>query len=310
MASADLRIHPELPTRLTTVNGVQIREDSVFTDDHGRERKIIRKSTEGHIEKLQEILRMTLAPDEAVLYMARCQSPVSVFEQLTLGWYIYYVSSVVVVFTNRRLLHFTVGWRGRWKRIMRAVNWGDVDEAKVTGWLGKDLNLKYKSGKKEKYWKLSRLDGNKIKLVIEAIRSAGALESSSAQEMVSHCPQCRSALTPRVYECPQCHCAFKDEATMARRSWIIPGGGYFYTGNWFLGLGDFIVEAYILVLLVFCALFASGIIVDEPAKPGEEPFGGGAAWITAGLLAVVLIVEKFLTIHHCRRFIRGFIPKI
>ena len=96
---------------------------------------------------------------------------------------------------------------------------------------------------------------------------------------------------------------------MARRSWLIPGGGYFYTGIWFLGLGDFIVETYLLVLVVFSALLASGIIVDEPANPGDEPFTGGPAWFVAGLLGALLVVEKLFTIHHCRRFIRNFIPR-
>ncbi len=72
MAAPDLRIHPELPARLTTVQGVQVREDSAFTDDRGRERKTIRKIAEGYLEKLQEILRIVLAPDEAVLYITRC----------------------------------------------------------------------------------------------------------------------------------------------------------------------------------------------------------------------------------------------
>lgn len=215
-----------------------------------------------------------------------------------------------MVLTNRRLLHLTVGWRGHWKRMLRAVPWGDVDEANVSGWLGKNLNLKYKSGKKEKYWKLSRMDGNKIKLVLEAIFSAGGHESTSAQETVSLCPQCRSALTPRVYDCPKCAFTFKDEKTMVRRSWWIPGGGYFYAGHWFLGLGDFLVEAYVLFLAVLCALLASGIIVDEPSNPGDAPFTGGPAWFVAGLLGALLVVEKLLTIHHCRRFVRNFIPKI
>ena len=44
MAAADLRIHPELPARVISVHGLQIREDSVFTDDRGRERKSICKT--------------------------------------------------------------------------------------------------------------------------------------------------------------------------------------------------------------------------------------------------------------------------
>ena len=96
---------------------------------------------------------------------------------------------------------------------------------------------------------------------------------------------------------------------MARRSWFIPGGGYFCTCNWFLGLGDFLVEAYLFLLLVLSALIATGMIADVPSEPGEEPLTGGAAWAAAAFLGALLAVEKLLTIHHCRRFVHDLIPK-
>jgi hypothetical protein len=293
---------------LSTLLGVPIREDTLSTDHQGEEKPKTRKRAEEVVEKLQEVLRKAVGPEEAVLYVARCQAPVSPFEQLTFGWYIYYVTATVLVFTNRRLLHFDVTRKGTWKRMLRAVSWGDIDQAKVTGWLSKYLELKYRTGKKERYWRLSREDGNKIKVLLEAIFAAGGRESTAAETVTSLCPDCLAELAPRVYNCPRCGLVFKDEKTMVRRSLLIPGGGYFYTGHWFLAIGDFLVEAYLLVLVVVFALFAVGVLVDTSTQPGEAPLAGGAAWIAAGFVAAILAIEKLLTIHHCKRFVHAFMP--
>jgi len=308
MSLLDLPVHPEQSPRLTSLQGVRVREDTLYSNHRGAEKKGIRKRAETAIEKLQEVLRRALGPEEAVLYVARCQAPVGAFDQFTLGWYIYYVTGTILVFTNRRLLQFGVRRNGDWKQTLRTVSWGDMDGAQVKGWLGPVLELKYRSGKKEKYWNLRRDDAKKIKTLLSAIMSAGARETSGSQEMVTLCPFCLSELTPAVYQCPKCRAAFKDEKTMLRRSWLIPGGGYFYTGHWFLAFGDFLVEAYLLVLLFVVLGFAVGFIRDTSSNPGETALAGGEAWVAVGFVAAILVVEKLMTIHHCRRFIREFIP--
>jgi len=308
MANPDFRVHPEEPPRLGTIQGVRIREDSVFTNDRGQEKKGIRKRAEGIFAKLGEEIRRVLAPDEAVLFVTRCQAPVGSLEQMTLGWYIYYVTATVVVFTNRRLLHFGVKRSGDWNKILRSVSWGDIEDVKVKGWLSKTLELKYRTGKKERYWNISREDGNKLRTLLVALFAAGARESSPAQTMISLCPSCLAELTPKVYRCAKCGLEFKDEKTMVTRSLIIPGGGYFYTGHWFLGFGDFIVEAYLLILVFIFVATATGLIKDPLTESGQEPIAGMAAWIATGFIAAILAAEKWLTVHHCRRFIREFIP--
>lgn len=309
MADTEIRVHTSEPLRQGTLHGVRVREDTLFTNHKGAETKRIRKRVEQTVSKLQEILRQTLEPEEVVLYVAHGQAPVSWFEQFTLGWYVYYVTRTALVFTNRRLLHFDVKRNDDWKRMLRAVNWGDIDEAKIKGLLSKNLDLQYRNGKKERYWRHSREDGNKIQLLLEAIFSAGARESTPAQAMASLCPACLAELIPRVYNCSKCGMAFKDEGTMIRRSLAIPGGGYFYTGHWFLGIGDFLVEAYLLVLVILFALFGVGVLVDTPSQPGEAPLTAEWAWIAAGIFGAILSLEKILTIHHCKRFVRAFLPK-
>jgi hypothetical protein len=300
-------VHPEQSARLGSPNGVRIREDTVYTNHKGQEKKGVRKRADKALDKLQEILRKALGPEEAVLYIARCQAPASAFEQLTFGWYIYYVTATMLVFTNRRLLLFQLKRDGSWKKILRAVVWGDVEGAEVKGWLSRTLRIKYRNGKKETYWGLGGGDARKIKVLLEALFSRGALESSAAGGIVPLCPHCLAELTPQLYECPHCKLTFKDEKTMVRRSLLIPGGGYFYVGYWFLGIMDFVVEAYLLILLVVFVLAAVSLTVGSPS--GQAAGASGEAWGVAIFVGLILAVEKWLTIHHCRRFIREFIPK-
>jgi hypothetical protein len=300
-------VHPEQSSRLGSPNGVRVREDTLYTNHKGQEKKGVRKRADKALDKLQEVLRRALAPAEVVLYIARCQAPASVFEQITFGWYIYYVTATILVFTNRRLLLFQVKRDGSWKRILRAALWGDVEEAKVKGWLSRTLQIKYRNGKKETYWGLGWGDAKKIRVLLHALFSLGVGETSAAGGMVPRCPNCLAELTPQVYECGHCKLTFKDEKTMVRRSLVIPGGGYFYVGHWFLGVGDFIVEAYLLILVVVFVIAAVSLMISP--QSGQAAGGRGETWGVAIFLGLVLAVEKWLTIHHCRRFIREFIPK-
>lgn len=302
-------VHPEQSSRLGSPNGVRVREDTLYTNHKGQEKSGVRKRADKAIDKLQEILRQALGPEEVVLYTARCQAPVSWFEQWTFGWYIYYVTAIVLVLTNRRLLFFQVKRDGSWKKSLRAVLWGDVEEAKAKGWLSRTLQIKYRNGKKETYWGLGWGDAKKIRVLLEALFSPGAGETSAAGGIVPLCPNCLAELTPQVYECSNCKLTFKDEKTMVRRSLLIPGGGYFYVGHAFLGVMLFIGEVYLLVLAVMFVIVALGGMVDPLVEPGQAPTTGVEAWFVAAFFGAILGLAKWRVIHHCRRFIREFIPK-
>lgn len=308
MPAKDLWIHQNHPPQLIPHEGVPVREDCAFTNHQGEESKGVRKRAEKTLVSLQAMLSKVLEPEETVLYLARGQAPASVFEQLAFGWYIYKVTGAVLVFTNRRLLDVRIKPKGlfaqdfEWTLRLRSIRWGDLADAKVSGWLSPALALKYRTGKKESYWKLNRGDAKKMRVLLAALLPGAATESTPAQGVVSLCPTCFAVLTPQVYQCSQCGQLFKDEKTMVRRSLLIPGGGYFYTGHTFLAVGDFVAEAYLLLLLLI--FLAALLIPSDNPQSGEAP----GFWAAAGVVAAILAVEKWGTIHHCRRFIRDFIP--
>lgn len=307
MPAMTFPLHPEQSPRLGSLEGLRVREDTLYTDPKGEESKGVRKRAEKGIEKLQEILKRVLEPEEAILYVARCQAPLGKLGQFGLGWYAYYISTAVLVFTNLRVLHFVVKNNGDWKKSLRSARWGDIEDAKVKGWLSLTLELKFRDGKKETFWKLRRDDAKKIKIILSAISSAGAGAGSSAQTIASLCPGCLAPLTPQVYHCAKCGITFKDEETMVRRAWLIPGGGCFYVGYRFLGVVALIAELYLLALVVIMVLVALGM-PDPLVEPGKPPTTGVEAWILAAFFAGILAFEKWVTIHHCRRAVREFIP--
>jgi hypothetical protein len=237
MPKADLRIYAMQMPRLISANGVQVREDALFTNIKGEPDDRSRKRAEEALASLHDILPNVLEPNEAVLYTIKtCQAPLGTLEQLFLGWYVYRVTATRRVFTNLRLLHFGLGAGGKWNRTLKSVRWGDVTKAKVKGWINRLLELRYADGNKERYWRLPKKDGKKAQAVIDAILPQSPGEATAALRFQSICPDCRAALTEGNYQCATCGLKFKDEKTLRWRTMLIPGGGYLYSGMTLLGV--------------------------------------------------------------------------
>ncbi|MGD1154794.1 MAG: PH domain-containing protein [Terriglobia bacterium] len=307
MPSPQIPVHADQSVRLSSHYGILLREDIAFTNRQGVEKRGIRKRAEQALEKLQEPLRKILEPGEAVLYIARGQVMPSGVEQFFLGWQAQYLAPGLLLLTNRRLLQLFVTRNGMWKRGMRSARWGDIEEAKVKGLLSAKLHIKYRNGKKEIYWALRGGDAKKIRLLLDVLHPTAAGETSPALSMTSVCPDCRAALTPGMYECPQCRLKFKDERTALRRSLLIPGGGFFYTGHPFLGVFHMVVGVFLLYEIAYWVLAALGV-VQPPPNPGQPHGDPGAALIVAAYLAVLLALEKWVMATVARKLVRNYIP--
>ena len=85
---------------------------------------------------------------------------------------------------------------------------------------------------------------------------------------------------------------------MVTRSILLPGGGYFYTGHPLVAVIPAVVEG-LLVLEILVFLFAG--LATPKAMPN----------ILSGLafLAFFWAIETAVTILHCRRYIREYIPE-
>ena len=85
---------------------------------------------------------------------------------------------------------------------------------------------------------------------------------------------------------------------MVTRSILLPGGGYFYTGHPLVAMTPAIVEG-LLVLDILAFLF-NGL-----ASPKAMPNILSALV----LLGLFWAIETAVTILHCRRYVREYIPE-
>ncbi len=298
MPAADLRIHDNQLVRITMLDGISTRSDVLSTNDRGEEKESVQKHAKKVLQKLCPPLQRILRPGEAVLFAMPARSPLSVVEQLTAAWWTSLLAACAIVITNKRILFFPVRRDGSWRESVRTVHWGDLEEIRRTGLLVTNGSFKFKNGTKVTYTNFRRADARKLTAIACALLPAASGEQTSGHSSAQLCPDCCHVLTEGQYSCPGCGLIFKNEKTMVLRSILLPGGGYFYTARPLIAIIPALVEAF-LVLEILSILFAG--LASPKAIPD----------LFAGLLVLGIFwaLETGITILHCRRYVRDFIPE-
>lgn len=287
--------NPNALPMLQPVEGVPARIDVAFTNKAGIEKSGIKKDATKALQKLAPVLQHMLAADEVVVYLAGGCAPMNGLQQYTFGYFAQFVSRVTLVFTNKRILAFRVDTKGKWLNSVRGVQFGDVQSAKLTGWLMRYLKLTYANGKKEQYWALKARDKAKLAVILPKLLQASAGTQTPAQAMQSLCPTCSAALVDKQYVCNGCGQRFRDEESLWWRAFI-PGAGYFYAKQTGMGVLHAIVDT--IVLLEFVLLLVAAVTEKSAAE----------GWITAAWVLFILLLERSIALSHARRFVREFIP--
>ncbi len=246
------------------------------------------------LKPLVPLLKQLLEPDEQILRAIRACSPMTILQQLTAGAYIYYIKRCVLILTNKRILHFPTRGNYSPRKSVSEVRYGDIAKAKVRGFLGGVLTLEYRSGRREKFYRLPSREVKKLKGLLAML--PGDRQVSPAKERVHVCPKCLSLLQKRRYSCSSCRLEFKDETQAARMALLVPGGGYFYAKLPALGILYGMGEAALLVLIVI-------LLVAIAAGRGDAE-----EWAALIGLVFLLGVEKLLAVNHARHFIQEYLP--
>jgi hypothetical protein len=269
--------------------GLPVDPTVLFADKKGVQNAGIEKRRMKLLEKLG-FLGKFLDADERILMVTTGCSPFTAVEQLTMGaaW-LMAVKRALFVLTNKRLFHIAVTPGFRYRGSIAQVLYQDCKRLQVKG---SALLVEYHSGKKERFLCIPGSD----RAVIERFQlEAAEGDQPSALPRRNHlCPNCTYLLPSDTFVCPSCGLEFKNRSRALVYSVLLPGGGYFYTRHHFLGLFDALVESYLLLMVVVALVVG---LVSNPA-----------ALTSAGLVGVILVLEKLITIHHSNGFLAEFIP--
>ncbi len=270
--------------------GLPVDTRILFSNHKGLYKRRIEKNKTNLLRKLG-FLAQFLDADEKIVFVTTGCSPYTTLEQLTAGaLWVMLLKRALFVFTNKRLLHIPTTWRFDYRGSIAQILYQDCRRLHVKG--GR-LVAEYHNGRKEKFLYIPRCD----RAVIKHFRfSTSEFDRRSENPQRNHlCPNCAQVLPARTVVCPACGLEFKNRATGLTRSVLVPGGGYFYTGHPFLGVGDALGEAYLLIL----ALVSLGLAL----------LGDGEAMFTFLVFLAALTIEKLVTIYHSNSFLAEFIPR-
>lgn len=274
--------------------GIPMNQQTAFSTPKGEFKERIKKRQLKMVKKYGAMLKQVLEPGEEVQLAMRGCSPMSVLEQLTTGWIVYLLKRCTLVVTNKRILHFPSKTNFDPKYSVSQIRYGDVESIKPSALGGRKLTIKYKNGKKETFLYLN--EGRKFKSIVPNLRLKGE-ETSLFRQRHHLCPKCAAPLEPAVYTCWKCGLEFRTMKKAMLLSIFLPGGGYFYTGHPFLGMGDAIGET----LLLFFVIFSLINVLFGTADPVHNL----SMFIVLG---AILFFEKIGTIYHARHYVKEYIP--
>ena len=261
----------------------------MFSDHNGRRKKSIERRQTRLAAKVPFLARF-LDEGERVLLLSTGCSPMGMLEQLLTGWIVYYLKRCMFVFTEQRIFHIPTRSDYTFRNSIAETRYADCRSITVKG---RTLIVEYLNGTTEKFPYLTKSDSKKIKNILKTVSFEGM--PSESQRRTHLCPRCTKPLKRADYVCPSCFLEFKNESEAKRTSLLFPGGGYFYTRHPVLGVGDALTEL-ILLVLVLGALIAT--VQDQEG-----------AIISLAVVAVLLGIEKAISVYHSNHFIREFIPK-
>lgn len=270
-------------------NGIPFKTELAFADHKGVYKPRIEKKQRKLALKL-DFLKDFLEQDEEVLAITTAVSPTSFLDRVTTGMIFVYIWRCMLVFTDRRIIHVPTTQGYRYRQSLAQIGYNDIASIALKG---AKLKIEYKSNAKEQFLYVRGSERRKIRALLADLNLQGMPSDAAQRHHI--CPRCASALTAGLYECRSCKLEFKDKTTARKRSIWLPGGGYFYTGHPWLGIGDALFES----LLVF------GIIVSfVPTVDFPDPDISGAIF-----LGVILIFEKLVTVYHANHFVKEYLTK-
>ncbi len=271
---------------------VVLRPDTAFTDPSGERLDKLERQQTKHLAVCRDLLAAVLEPGEDVLYIAPAVSPFSTWEFLTTGWILMILKRSLLAVTDRRLLHVPLTVRGASRRSIAEIRYAEARELKVHGVFNGVLDVVAASGRKERFSSLPRAAKKKLAALL-AGRANPAAPPAAGLARHFLCPRCRRRWAGEE-KCGQCGLAFKNGRLGFWMALLAPGGGYFYTGHPWLGIGDALAEMFLLVLLL---LGIGGMVMGEPDS-------AGITVVAAGLLAL----EKLISVYHTRHFLAEALP--
>jgi hypothetical protein len=283
-------VSPNIFAMPLLIFNLPVDREIIFTDHKKIHKPRIEKRQRKLIVKVTA-LKFLLQPKELIRCLTTGYSPISVLEQIITGLAFVFFRRAIFIFTNQRILHVRTSFR---RRIGNSVSQILYQDCRAIFIKGRALVVCYKSGQREIFNYIGRLEIKKIKALIEELPLQAETRAVFGSR-VALCPSCANVLNSNSSICKSCKLKFKSPVIAKWLSLILPGGGYLYCKQVLLGGVAAIAEiAAIAFLIVQWLDFRKGLPLQ---------------WSILAAVAGGLVLEKIVTTFHATQMCLDHIPK-
>jgi hypothetical protein len=270
--------------------GLPVDRDTLFSNHKKIYKKRIEKRQRKLIVKLS-FLKPFLKTGEKILLVSTGYSPIASLAQYVTGFLFVYLKRSLFVFTNHRIFHVPTTPNYKFKQSLSQIYYAGCQSLELKGGT---LVVQYtKSGKIEKFKAIALSERKKIRALLKQRPFSGT--KSQVGERFHLCPQCTRLLTIAKYGCESCGLKFKNKVVAYILAILFPGGGYFYTRHYLLGLLNAIVEIFLLLYMA--------VTVEDVLNKVE----GSVIYLV--VLGAIFVAVKIISVIHSTHFIEEFIPR-
>lgn len=270
--------------------GLPVDRKVLFSNHKNVYKKKIEKRQRKLIIKIS-FLKPFIRNNERVLCITTGHTPVTILEKLGIGWLFIYLKRCLLVFTDQRVLSIPTTPVYKYRNAITEILYGSCKSIRIKG---RSLIVDYKkTSAVEKFFSLAGKEKKKIINLLKNITLKS--DGNSVDKRTNLCPRCGTPLVETKRVCEECELKFKTKLIATFLAFVLPGGGYFYVRQYFLGA---------MAALLEIALFSDVAIAINDFSNGIHT---GYLWLIAAPL--VLILEKIVAVIHAHIFIEHFIPK-
>ena len=273
--------------------GLPIDREVLFSNHKNIYKKSIEKRQRKLFLKLP-FLKNFLEPGETIFLATTGYSPVTRLQKLLIGWFFIHLKRSLYVFTNQRIFHIPTNPSYRYRHTIAEIPYGNCQAMEVKG---NGLVIEYAgSGVKEKFGGLAGKERRKVREIIKKVPPVQLAQNKQSGSGRAHlCPRCAGQLNSGQTVCEACKLKFKNKTAATLLALIFPGGGYFYTRRYLLGVLTFLLELG-LAAVIYISL------IDVMEGMAERLF-----WLVPTALA--LGIEKTVAIAHAWELVSEYIPR-
>jgi hypothetical protein len=270
--------------------GLPVDRETLFSNHKKIYKKRIENRQRNFIVKLP-FLKPFLKTGEKILLVSTGYSPIASLAQYVTGFLFVYLKRSLFVFTNHRIFHVPTTPNYKFKQSLSQIYYAGCQSLELKGGT---LVVQYaKSGKIEKFKAMALSERKKIRALLKQKPFSGT--KSQVGERFHLCPQCTRLLTAAKYVCESCGLKFKNKIVAYILAILFPGGGYFYTRNYLIGLLNAIVEIF---LLAYIAVILQDVLNGVEGNIGKML-----------VLGAIFAAVKIISVIHSTHFVNEFIPR-